>query len=177
MEAIAKTYAKSLFDLAVDENKVATYRSDIEVVLEVFKNNPSFVSFFNHVLIEDQKKYQLLDDSFKSSIEGYVLNFLKLLVKKRRITHIKDICIAFVAQCNEQLGIEEGIVYSSYALSLEEIAQIESSVGQSENKKVTLKAIVDETLIGGIKVQLNNRIIDASIKNKLEALKKELMKK
>lgn len=177
MEVIASRYAETLFDLAQEEKSIEKYATDMQLVNEVLSSNPTFVQFFNHVLINDKDKIDLIDKSFKGQIDEYVLNFLKLLITKRRIKYILDICKAFKGLCNECFGIEEGILYTSIDLDAQQIKRIEQAVSTKENKTVNLQVIKDESLIGGIKVVLDNRVIDGSIKNKVELLKRELLRR
>ena len=171
MSVVCDRYAESLFDLAKEENKVTQYLDDIKLVGEVLDSDPQIVQFFNHVLIENDKKIQLLDQSFKGNVDQYVLNFLKLLVQSRRIRYIDDIVKSYIKLSNQYLGIEEGMIYT------QQIQDIEKAISQKENKKVTLKVSIDPSLLGGIKVQIANRIYDGTIKNKVEMLKKELLRK
>ena len=173
MSVVGDRYAESLFDLAKEENQVTQYLDDIKLVGEVLDSDPQIVQFFNHVLIENDKKIQLLDQSFK----GNVLNFLKLLVQSRRIRYIDDIVKSYINLSNQYLGIEEGMIYTPYELTDQQIQDIEKAISQKENKKVTLKVSIDPSLLGGIKVQIANRIYDGTIKNKVEMLKKELLRK
>lgn len=177
MSVVGDRYAESLFDLAKEENKVTQYLDDIKLVGEVLDSDPQIVQFFNHVLIENDKKIQLLDQSFKGNVDQYVLNFLKLLVQSRRIRYIDDIVKSYIKLSNQYLGIEEGMIYTSYELTDQQIQDIEKAISQKENKKVTLKVSIDPSLLGGIKVQIANRIYDGTIKNKVEMLKKELLRK
>ena len=177
MSVIGDRYAESLFDLAKEENKVTQYLDDIKLVGEVLDSDPQIVQFFNHVLIENEKKIQLLDQSFKGNVDQYVLNFLKLLVQSRRIRYIDDIVKSYIKLSNQYLGIEEGMIYTPYELTDQQIQDIEKAISQKENKKVTLKVSIDPSLLGGIKVQIANRIYDGTIKNKVEMLKKELLRK
>lgn len=177
MDVIATRYAESLFDLALEENKVEEYASDMDTIYQTFQSDPSIVSFFGHVLVDDAAKFEILDKSFKGQINTYVCNFLKLLIRKKRIRYVLDIITAFHSLCNEHLGIEEGILYTSYEIDPMDVKNIEQVISAKQNKKVILRIVKDETLIGGIKVQLKNQIIDASIKNKVEMLKKELLRK
>ena len=174
MSVVGDRYAESLFDLAKEENKVTQYLDDIKLVGEVLDSDPQIVQFFNHVLIENDKKIQLLDQSFKGNVDQYVLNFLKLLVQSRRI---RDIVKSYINLSNQYLGIEEGMIYTPYELTDQQIQDIEKAISQKENKKVTLKVSIDPSLLGGIKVQIANRIYDGTIKNKVEMLKKELLRK
>lgn len=177
MSVIGDRYAESLFDLAKEENKVTQYLDDIKLVGEVLGSDPQIVQFFNHVLIENEKKIQLLDQSFKGNVDQYVLNFLKLLVQSRRISYIDDIIKSYINLSNQYLGIEEGTIYTPYKLTDQQIQDIEKAISKKENKKVTLKLSIDSSLLGGIKVQIANRIYDGTIKNKVEMLKKELLRK
>lgn len=177
MSVVGDRYAESLFDLAKEENKVTQYLDDIKLVGEVLDSDPQLVQFFNHVLIENDKKIQLLDQSFKGNVDQYVLNFLKLLVQSRRIRYIDDIVKSYIKLSNQYLGIEEGMIYTPYELTDQQIQDIEKAISQKENKKVTLKVSIDPSLLGGIKVQISNRIYDGTIKNKVEMLKKELLRK
>ncbi|MEE1446106.1 F0F1 ATP synthase subunit delta [Coprobacillus sp. AF13-15] len=177
MSVVGDRYAESLFDLAKEENKVTQYLDDIKLVGEVLDSDPQIVQFFNHVLIENDKKIQLLDQSFKGNVDQYVLNFLKLLVQSRRIRYIDDIVKSYIKLSNQYLGIEEGMIYTPYELTDQQIQDIEKAISQKENKKVTLKVSIDPSLLGGIKVQIANRIYDGTIKNKVEMLKKELLRK
>ena len=175
MDTVAERYAESLFALASEEDAISSYLDDMKLVDEVLESDPKIVQFFSHVLVSDEDKCKLLDDSFSSSINKYVLNFLKLLVKKRRIRYIRDIVKSFIGLCNKKLGIEEGLVYTPYALSDEQLKDVEKAMSEKENKTIVLRQIIDESLIGGIKVQINTRVYDDSIKNKVEKLRSKLL--
>ncbi|WP_455683637.1 F0F1 ATP synthase subunit delta [Thomasclavelia sp.] len=177
MDAVAVRYAESLFDLAKEVNQVEAYSKDIDLIRTVFESDPSFVPFFSHVLIEDEAKCALLDKSFKGQVNDYVVNFLKLLVRKKRMRYVMEIIEAFKALTNEHFGILEGILYAYYNISVEEVREVESALSKRENKTIHLRVVNDPSLIGGIKVEINNRVFDGSIKNKVALLKKELLRK
>ena len=171
MSVVGDRYAESLFDLAKEENQVTQYLDDIKLVGEVLDSDPQIVQFFNHVLIENDKKIQLLDQSFKGNVDQYVLNFLKLLVQSRRIRYIDDIVKSYINLSNQYLGIEEGMIYTPYELTDQQIQDIEKAISQKENKKVTLKVSIDPSLLGGYKVNLGNVVYDNSIKLQIKNLK------
>lgn len=177
MDAVAVRYAESLFDLAKEVNQVEAYSKDVDLIRTVFESDPSFVPFFSHVLIEDEAKCALLDKSFKGQVNDYVVNFLKLLVRKKRMRYVMEIIEAFKALTNEHFGILEGILYANYNISVEEVREVESALSKRENKTIHLRVVNDPSLIGGIKVEINNRVFDGSIKNKVALLKKELLRK
>lgn len=176
MDTIASRYAESLFALAKEEKAVETYSKDIEKVENVFQDDV-FVQFFSHVAVQDDEKIKILKESFQNQISEYVLNFLLLLVKKRRIRYIRFICQNFQKLCNDYLGIKEGTVYSAYTLKQEEIKKIEDAMSHKMKKKVQLHMVIDETLIGGIRVEIDNHVYDDTLSYKLESLRKELLRK
>lgn len=176
MDVISNRYAESLFELAQEERAIQAYQKDMLKIQEVFQDE-SFVRFFSHVAMQDEIKINILKKSFQNQISDYVLNFLLLLVKKRRMRYILGICDQFQTLCNDYFGVKVGKLYSAYQLSDQDIQKIEDAMSQKEGKKVKLHMIVDEALIGGIKVDIDSHIYDDSLSYKLESLRKELLGK
>lgn len=174
---VAERYAESLYQLALEEHALEDYLADMKLVDTVLESNPEFETFFSHVLVDDEAKCALLDKGFGTSVNHYVLNFLKLLVKKRRTRYIAPITKSFIKMSNKHLGIEEGVIFTPFALSDEQVKTIEEAISQKENKTITLRTVEDKTLIGGVKVQIENRVYDGSLKNKVSKLKTELLRK
>lgn len=176
MDIIAGRYAESLFALAVEENNVAAYKKDMEKVQAVFEDE-SFVQFFSHVSLKDDVKKEVLEKSFKNQVSEYVYHFLMLLIDKRRIRYILGICEQFQCLCNEYLGIKVGKLLTPYELSPKEITKIEKAMSLKVDKTVQLRQVIDESLIGGVRVEIENRVYDDSLSYKLESMKKELLRK
>ena len=176
MDSISMRYAESLFDLAKEENAIEAYQSDIQKIQEVFSDE-SFVKFFSHVAVSDEIKNDVLKKSFEGQVSLYVYRFLLLLVKKRRMRYILGICKAFQTLCYDYFGIKLGKVYSPFEIAEDHLHKIENAISQKEGKKVILNVVIDKTLIGGIKVQIDNHIYDDSLSYKLESLKQELLRK
>ena len=101
-------------------------------------------------------------------------SFLKLLVHKHRFFIFDKIAKEFILEANESLGILEGFIYSVNPLSELEIKKVSESVSKKMNQTVELKNLIDERLIGGIKVVVHDHVFDGSIKGKLENLKNNL---
>ncbi|MCD7810121.1 MAG: F0F1 ATP synthase subunit delta [Erysipelotrichaceae bacterium] len=176
MDTVYTRYALSLFELAKEENKVEEYQKDMIKVQSVFADE-SIVKFFGHVALPLETKKEVIDQSFLGQVSDYVYNFLLLLIKKRRINAIMGICDEFQSLCNDYFGIKVGKVYSAYELSDAEVQKIETAIGQKINAKVQLNVIIDESLIGGVRVEIDNHIYDDSLSYKLGSLKKELLRR
>ena len=176
MDIVAMRYATGLFDLAKEENSIEKYDEDLKVVEEVLSDQ-EIRAFFNHYKVAKADKFKVLDDAFKSQISEYVLNFLKLLIDKGRFSSVMDMISAYHTLTNDYLGVKTGTLYTSRALSDASIKEIQDAVSKSMNAKVILSVVIDESLIGGIKVVVGTHVIDGSIKNKLSLLKSELLRK
>ncbi len=176
MSQLTERYATALFELAVQESAVPLYQKQIKELIEIFSGNESLQSFFDAVQISPTEKKDLLTKAFKGKIEPLLFNFLNLLVDKKRINHAVEIMKEFNSMCNRELNIQEGFVYSARSLSDEQIRQLEATLSQKNNMNVELHNLIDERLISGIKVVINNQIIDLSMKNRIESMKNELLK-
>ena len=100
---VAERYAESLYQLALEDHALEDYLADMKLVDTVLESNPEFEKFFSHVLVDDEAKCALLDKGFGTSVNHYVLNFLKLLVKKRRTRYIAPITKSFIKMSNSIL--------------------------------------------------------------------------
>ena len=176
MNIIANRYAESLFDLAKEEHAIEAYQKDMQKIYDVFQDK-TFVQFFSHIAIQDDIKMNILTKSFEKQVNEYVLNFLLLLVKKRRIRYILDICNQFQLLCYDYFDMKVGKLFTPFVLDEKDIEKVEKAIGIKEGKKVKLRMVIDETLIGGIKVEVDNHIYDDSLSYKLESLRKELLRK
>lgn len=177
MESVALRYATSLFEIAQEEKSIEKYLEDLKLIKDVLLSDEATMSFFMHYNVNKEDKKNTLDKAFKDSVSIYVLNFVKLLIDKNRMGSVINVVDAFNSLTNQYLGIKEGIIYTSNPLEESEITRIEAVVSSKMDSKVILKPIIDETLIGGIKVVVGNHVMDGSVRNKMELLRHELLRK
>lgn len=174
MESVASSYGLALFEIAKEDNNLKGYKQDLDFILEALDN--SHLKFFNQRMISQEERISLLEKCFKENVQPMMLNFLKVLVVKGRMTNLFEIIKEFNGLYNETMGIVEGVVYSTMAISDEQIKAIETAVSKKEDRTVLLTSKIDETLIGGIKVVIGDHVYDGSIKNKITSLQSELLK-
>jgi F-type H+-transporting ATPase subunit delta len=98
------------------------------------------------------------------------------LIDKRRINQFSEIAKEFHALCNQNKGVKEGVVYSTRLLDSDEIKRIEESVSQKMNLNVELTNKLDPQLLSGVRVIVNDVVMDGSLKNKIESLRHVLLK-
>lgn len=174
MDSLYSRYSNSLFSIALEENKVDLYRKRIKMIKNVFEENDDFLHLLSSCFISNEEKDEIIDKVFKSE-EEYIRNFIKIIFINKRGNCLIKILNEFIKTCNENLNIKDGVIYSVNKLSNEQIEKIQESLSTRLNCKVELTNSLDEKLLGGVKVSIEDKIFDGSIKNKLEKLKESLI--
>jgi len=172
VEGVAGRYASALFDLASDSGKVADVETDLVTFQSLLDQSPDLVRLVRSPVIatDDQNKAiaAILD---KVRISGLAANFLKLVTSNRRLFSIQDIIKAYRALAARSRGEVTAEVTSAVPLNNEQTAALKETLKASVGKDVTLQARVDPGLLGGLVVKVGSRMIDSSLKTKLQNLK------
>ena len=172
VEGVAGRYASALFDLASDSGKVADVETDLVTFQGLLDQSPDLVRLVRSPVIatDDQSKAiaAILD---KVRISGLAANFLKLVTSNRRLFSIQDIIKAYRALAARSRGEVTAEVTSAVPLNNEQTAALKETLKASVGKDVTLQARVDPGLLGGLVVKVGSRMIDSSLKTKLQNLK------
>lgn len=176
MDSLANRYASALLDIAKSEEKIVAYKEAIKTLRDEFSNNEDLLKYLESYFVEQEPKYSLIDEICKPYELAHLAPFLKLLIEKHRLNYFRVIGKEFISLCNEELGILEGYVSSTTKLSQEQIAALEESVSKRQKRRVILLNKIDESLIGGVKIVVHDRVYDGSLKNKLEQLKANCLK-
>ncbi len=176
MNELAKTYAEALFALALEEKKVDDFKKDIKVIEASFKDVEGAKKFFASVKISKADKKEVFSSNFKGKVNPEVINFLCLLVDRGRISHYADIFHEFIHLCNDELGIKEGIVETPRPISEDKIKELEKALSK-DGVTVELKTKLNTTLISGFRVIFDDKIIDTSMKKKINQLNEMLLRK
>ena len=175
MEKVDMRYAEALYELALEEDDLAAYYQDMQKVKDIFQADRQIIDFFAAALVSEKEKLALLEQTLEGQVGLYVLNFLKLLVKKKRIRWLIAICDDFKKKYLEHMGIVEGYVYSAMALDDAILTQIQSAISQKEKKQVQLQFVLDPSLLGGVKVVVGQHVYDGSLEARLGQLRAELL--
>jgi F-type H+-transporting ATPase subunit delta len=174
MESRVSKYASAIVSIAKDEKAYLKYKENLSSLLKVFLENIEIQKYLESYFVSDEEKFRLIDELTKPYKSENLSNFLKLLAKKHLIYQFKDIVKEVTKLLNEELDIDEGFVYSTEQLSPKQVEKIEEAIAKKLGKKVELKNVIDERLIGGVRVVIHDHVYDGSIKYKLETLKNNL---
>ncbi len=175
MSEMSKRYALSLLSLAKDEKAVASYKDEVVVLLALIKENGDYQQLLSTPFMSIKKRL-LLCQKVVRPFRKYIQDFVYVIVKNNRANYLVDILEDFIAQANEELGIKQGLVYSTVLLDKQELNAIEKTLSKIEQREVELKNIIDHSLIGGVKVVIGDKIYDGSIKQKIKQMKSDLLK-
>lgn len=171
MNKIASRYAEALVAIAQESHRLSEYKDQAKILHKVFRDNPDYVSLFSKPQLSIAEKHELLDSVLSQYVDPYWLNLLKLLIEKRRGNLLEAVTLDFVHLANVAQGIEEGLVYSVYPLSEQDLKQLEASYSAQRNTTVEFLNKLDPTLISGIRIRFNESVIDLSLSAQLDALR------
>jgi F-type H+-transporting ATPase subunit delta len=173
MEEIAEVYARSLFEVAKDEGKLDTVREQLGQVADVLNDNRDLQVFFFSPYFSSDEKVEGIDRAISDADET-VRNFLQLLVEKHRMPALFRIRQRFEALWQDENKILPVQITSAIELDEQTITNIGDRIGERTGRKVELRSAVDPNILGGIVLQVGNNVLDASIRNRLENLRKHV---
>lgn len=173
-ELIFNRYAIALLSLAIDENKVDEYRSQVKMIKELLKENKDFVYVISDVNLTIEQKNHLIDKVFAGFFEN-IINFMKIIIQNNREFYLYEIFKETLFRFNDYLNIQEGEVYYEKHLNEDDLNKAIAMIEKKINKKLELKRIKDNSLLGGFIISVKDYIYDASLKTKIEKMKESLL--
>ncbi len=173
----AKTYGDSLFELALEEGKVELFLEEAGFVLQVLTENEDLVKLMTHPKISKEEKEKVVENIFKSNISDEMTGFLVIVIKKGRFKEMKAILSYFIARVKEYKKIGVAFVATAVELRQEQKeALVKRLLETTEYETMEMNYSVDPSLIGGMTVRIGDRVVDSSIKHKLNDLTRDLLK-
>ncbi|WP_207426799.1 ATP synthase F1 subunit delta [Pedobacter sp. SYSU D00535] len=169
---VASRYAKSLIDLAQEQNSLEQVKNDIASFLQVVRDNPQLQAILKNPIISPDKKLGILNSLF-GTLNPMILSFFSIVTKKGRSVVLYATAKEFINEYNRRKGIIKAVVTSAAPLTEENKKQLAAVVTEATKKEVLLEAKVDPSLIGGFVLKVGDKQFDASIASSLNRLKKE----
>ncbi len=174
---VAGTYGDALFELAVEENLTDSLMEEIQMVQTVLKENGDLEKILMHPEIPKQKKLQVIEEVFKGRISDALTGFLRIVVTKGRYKNLLDIFAYFIARVKEYKKIGVAEVTSAVPLTGEQKRRIEQKLlDTTRYKTMEIDYKVDESKIGGLMIRMGDRIVDSTLRSRLDRLTGGLMK-
>ena len=171
------TYGEALYQTAVESSKCSEMLSEAKELKQILSDNPELGSLMANPRFDKEEHLRIIADVFKGRLSEELFAFLDLLVKKNRYTELKGILDYFILRAEEQSGIGHAKVTSAAVIDDSTKKKIEQKLLETTKyKSVEIEYEVDESLIGGMIIRIKDRIVDNSVKTKLENITRDLHK-
>jgi F-type H+-transporting ATPase subunit delta len=172
VSGMAGRYATALFELALEDKALDAVRSDLEAFDALLTGSPDLVRLVRSpVFGADEQGRALSAILKKAKIGGLAAKFLQLVTEKRRLFAVREMIAAFQALVSRHKGETRAEVVVAERLSDKHLEALKTAIAGAAGKNVSLEVRIDPAIIGGLKVKLGSRMIDASLKTKLNSIR------
>ena len=172
---LAAKYATAIFEIARDEKSLDAYDKDLgKVRADVFAI-PEAVKFFQNPLVPAQAKKDLLNRAVGKEVSATVMNFLMLLVDKKRIGVFNEIYDIFTTLKNREQGILVADVTSAFPLTKKQQDALVKKLMSLTGRKIQIRTHKDTEIIGGVILKIGDKRIDGSVAGRLRALRSSML--
>ena len=172
----AERYSLALFELSEENNLLSQIEDQSSSVLNLINQSEDFSSLIKDPTTNQEDLSKVINKIAENNkFEHLFKNFLNFLIQKRRFFFIERILKSFIEICSRKRGELKAELKSAKALSNEEIAKITEELTKNFSSKIKLNYKRDESLIGGLVVQVGSTMVDTSIKNKLQQIENRMI--
>ncbi|MBN2615746.1 MAG: ATP synthase F1 subunit delta [Bacteroidales bacterium] len=174
VQLLAKRYAQALFDLALETLAVEQIAGDVSLVRSVLDENRALRKVLDNPVLDASVKSRLVNAIFgeKKAISNLSLRFLQLIVRKRREAQLVEICRSFEVIYYDYKNIIKAEVITASPMDDQNRNELMEQIRAFTHKEVELKETVDETLVGGFVMRVEDYQYDASIASQMRRLRK-----
>lgn len=177
-ELASKRWAKALIELTQEDESISkdSVLSDLRNVAETFKSSDELMNVINNPSISVDEKQIVISKLFQDKVLPIVYNFLFALNLKKRLNIISDIADEFEKELEELKNIVRVDITSAIDLSDERKTEIKNRVAEKLHKDVKVSWDIDEKIIAGLIFNIDDTVVDNSIKHKLDKLSESVVR-
>lgn len=165
-------YARALFELAVEQDAIEPWASDLAQLADVMQDE-EFNPFLKHAEVPLERKISALE-TVTPEVSPLVRNLGALLITRGSVDAIGDVATAYGRLVDERLGRQQIEVTTAVELEAAEAERIRQFVANLVQREVVLSTRLDESILGGMIIQIGDRLLDGSTRSKLEELRKQI---
>jgi F-type H+-transporting ATPase subunit delta len=172
----ADRYSLALYELASENNVLSQVEDQSLSILSLISSSKDFSNLIKDPTNSEEDLLKILDNiSSNNKFENLLKNFLSFLITKRRFFYVEQILKSFIEICSKKRGELKAELKSAKELSSDEISKITDELTKNFNSKIKLNYKYDQSLIGGLVVQVGSTMVDTSIKNKLKKIENRMI--
>lgn len=178
---VSKTYGEALLELAMEESaqnsdRAAQLMEEIQAVQKILDENPEFDKLMKHPGIPKQDKITLMENVFKGRVSNEITGLLEMVIQKERYKDLPAIFQYYIDRVKDARRIGVAYVTTATALSEAQKSAVEKRLLETTTyRRMEMNFQTDASLIGGMTIRINDRVVDSSIRTKLNDLTKQLL--
>lgn len=176
-DALANTYARAMFELTLQQGgqgRAEAACGELEDIVELARSDARFNEFLASRVLGVRERDRSLESIFSGRCSPLVLNFLRLLNRKNRLSHLPPIVQAFDRLVQQQFGRVEVDVYTPAPIDDAQLRSIHDRLAAALGKEPVIHPYTDPTMIGGVKLRIGDQLIDASVSARLRQMRERL---
>lgn len=173
-EQVVREYARALFEVTVDKNKIETVNKEIDMVLESL-SDPEFEGFFQSVKLDSETKKSVFNKAFLHEVSTITRNFFWVVFDNNRENLLNDIRNEFERLVDEHGMIMVAKIVTAVPIDDKLKNKFKKQLEESTNRKVEVETVVDQSICGGMMIYTEGQVIDASVKSRLNNLRDMLI--
>lgn len=175
-DVTAERYAEAIFEIGKSAGKLDIFQSNAEDFLGILKDSKELYTALTHPNIERAQRRRIIDEVLQHCRYDRVYsNFLRLVAERGRMSHYSNIVRSMSEFRDRAAGRLRGIVYSAQPLSSEQCKRLRAKVGQVLGREVVLNERLDASLIGGLRVEIDGKVYDSSVRRELEKMQERML--
>ena len=173
---LVSSYTKALIVLSKEENIKEEFSSNVNDFLILLETNQEFKKFIRNNIYTFDEKLEVID-ILKEDFQEYFLNFIKVIIKNKDQKSLVAILEKYKIEKEKEQNIVRGTITTSYEISEKQKEALEIKFSKMFDKNIFLTTKIDKTLISGIRVQIQDKIFNYSVKEELNQIKERLIQK
>lgn len=172
MSRAAIRYAKAILDIAIVNKTAEAVNNDMKAIIAATGENAELKDFFANPTIKGEVKLNVVKEVFPS-VQNETNGLFQLLLANKRFEILPAVASQYLAQFDKANGIETAVVTTAFPITAEIEAQVFHKLKEFSNGTITIKNVVDSSIIGGFVLRMGDKQYNASVANKLQQLKRE----
>ena len=173
MQEIAAVYARALLEVALEHDQLDTIHDQLDQFADALAGNQQLQVFFFSPYFSTQEKEDGLDRTV-SDADPIIVNFLKLLIENHRMPVVFRVRREYERLWQQENKLLPVQITSAVELDQATVTQIGDKIAEQTGRRVDLSSNVDSDILGGIVIRVGNSVLDASVRNRLEQLRKQV---
>lgn len=174
-DTVGRVYAEALLELASEQGVVDAVAEEVEQLLPVIGQSGELHRLLTNPAIGDQERGQIIQRVFDGKVSPLLYKMMRVLGDKGRLGSLPQVAAGYLLAVAQRRGQVDVHAYVASELDADTAARVADEIGKALGKTVSLSQTVDASLIGGLKIKVGDRLIDASVASQLRNMKNKMV--